>query len=89
MGYLNGKYMKMMRRRAGLTQKTLADIALVSEGTVYLLENDKVNPSIEVIVALADALGIGVNEYIGHKPKREQMPEGLKRYFDEYKRRKI
>ena len=88
-GFLNGGYMQKMRKRAGLTQKSLADIALVSEGTVYLLENDRVNPSIEVVVALADALGISVNEYIGHRPKRERMPDGLKKYFDEQKRRKI
>jgi transcriptional regulator with XRE-family HTH domain len=79
----------MIRRQAGLSQKALEKMANVSAHTITLLENEKAKSSIEVVAAIADSLGISVDEYIGFKPKRERMPEGLRRYFEEYKRRKI
>jgi transcriptional regulator with XRE-family HTH domain len=73
----------MIRRQAGLSQKALEKMANVSAHTLTLLENEKAKSSIEVVAAIADALGISVDEYIGFKPKRERMPEGLRRYFED------
>jgi transcriptional regulator with XRE-family HTH domain len=73
----------MIRRQAGLSQKALEKMANVSAHTLTLLENEKAKSSIEVVAAIADSLGISVDEYIGFKPKRERMPEGLRRYFED------
>ncbi len=83
MKYANGSHMRLIRRQAGLSQKALEKMAKVSTHTITLLENEKATSSIEVVAALADALGISIDEYIGFKPKRERMPEGLRRYFED------
>ena len=62
-----GAAMKRARQRAGLTQRALAKMSGVHQQTINGLENGYVQGTIKVIEVLADALGISVDEYIGHE----------------------
>lgn len=83
-----GEYMKQARLRAGLTQRSLSKISGIHQQTINALENGYVQGSISTIETLADAIGISVDEYIGHvvtksdiNKKKKDIPEDLKRYF--------
>ncbi|WP_191980754.1 helix-turn-helix transcriptional regulator [Loigolactobacillus backii] len=49
------------RRKKGLTQLTLARAIGVSRQTINLIENDKYNPSLDLIIKLAKVLGTDLN----------------------------
>ena len=53
-----GQVIKNRRKELGITQPHLAEIAMISTNTLYKLENGKSNPSLDVIVKLADVLGL-------------------------------
>ena len=57
--------MKQARIKSGLSGTELARKADVSRKTIQRDEGDKVEPTLTALVALAEALGIGVDEYIG------------------------
>jgi DNA-binding XRE family transcriptional regulator len=75
-----GAAMKRARQRAGLTQRALAKISGVHQQTINGLENGYVQGTIKVIEVLADALGISVDEYIGHVVTKSDGTD-LERYF--------
>lgn len=62
-----GETMRMHRERAGLSQYELADLSGVTQKTIYALENNKNNGSVTTVELLADALGLSIDEYVGHK----------------------
>ena len=62
-----GETMRMHRKRAGLLQYELADLPGVTQKTIYALEHDKNNGSLTTVELLADALGLSIDEYVGHK----------------------
>ncbi|MFD1317195.1 helix-turn-helix transcriptional regulator [Loigolactobacillus zhaoyuanensis] len=49
------------RKEKSLTQLALAQAIGVSRQTINLIENDKYNPSLDLIVKLAKALGTDLN----------------------------
>ncbi|WP_191980623.1 MULTISPECIES: helix-turn-helix transcriptional regulator [Loigolactobacillus] len=49
------------RRKKELTQLTLARAIGVSRQTINLIENDKYNPSLDLIIKLAKVLGTDLN----------------------------
>ena len=59
--------MRMWRERAGLSQYELADLSGVTQKTIYALEHDKNNGSVTTVELLADALGLSIDEYVGHE----------------------
>ena len=59
--------MRMHRERAGLSQYELADLSGVTQNTIWALEHDKNNGSVTTVELLADALGLSIDEYVGHK----------------------
>lgn len=64
-----GTCLRVMRKRHGYSQETLARMAGVNRTTVYLLENGKREPRLAMIVKLADALGIDPSMLVaGLKP---------------------
>lgn len=65
-----GKHMAKARECRGFTSQELAKQAGISHATVYSLEKGRVSGSMQVIRMLADALGISIDEYIGHVPNR-------------------
>jgi HTH-type transcriptional regulator / antitoxin HipB len=46
------------RKRAGLTRRSLADLAGVSEKSIYEVENGKATVRLDIVNALLDALNI-------------------------------
>ena len=62
-----GEIMRMHRERAGLSQYELADLSGVTQKTIYALEHDKNNGSVTTVELLADALGLSIDEYVGHE----------------------
>ena len=62
-----GQTMKKWREKSGLSQYELADLSSVTQKTIWALENDKNNGSVTTVELLADALGLSIDEYVGHK----------------------
>ena len=62
-----GEIMRMWRERAGLSQYELADLSGVTQKTIWALEHDKNNGSVTTVELLADALGLSIDAYVGHK----------------------
>lgn len=81
------KHMIRARESRGFSSKELAKQADVSHATVYSLEKGRVSGSMQVIRALAVALGISIDEYIGHvsynhpKVKPRQVHTIKEKYF--------
>jgi DNA-binding XRE family transcriptional regulator len=59
--------LKAMRARSGLSQLSLARKAGITQQAVALLESGKREPTLAVLVALADAFKVGIDELIGRK----------------------
>lgn len=66
-----GERIKEARRQAGLTQKKLGELCGIAEPTIRRYELGKLNPKIETLQKIADALDVPVNELydISTQPK--------------------
>ena len=62
-----GDYMRNARLRIRMSQKKLAEKSGISPTTIGAAESDQVIPHLDTIELLADALGISIDEYVGHK----------------------
>lgn len=62
-----GQTMKKWREKRGLNQYELAELSGVTQKTIYALEHDKNNGSVTTVELLADALGLSIDEYVGHE----------------------
>lgn len=70
-----GDYMRQARLRAGLSQRALSKISGIHQQTINSLENGYVQGNISTIEILADAIGISVDEYIGHVVTKSDSTE--------------
>lgn len=61
------EYMRKARLKAGMSIPALAFKAGVSAGCLGAIERGTNNGNITTLELLADALGISIDEYIGHK----------------------
>lgn len=59
--------MRRARKARKLSVRGLAQNAGVSQAALYSYETGKQDPGLFNLVCLADALGIGLDEYIGRK----------------------
>lgn len=67
------KIIKQARKEKGLTQKDLARMVHVSQQAIARYENQKAEPSLEVLQALATALGVPLGYFINeHEHEAEQ-----------------
>lgn len=65
--------MRMWREKRGLSQLELAELSGVTQKTIWALEHDKNNGSVTTVELLSDALGLSIDEYVGHEvTKREE-----------------
>ena len=76
-----GDYMRQARQRAGLTLSALSKLSGVHQNTINAIETGRTQGTINTIEELADAIGISVDEYIGHVVTRSDIPDELKRYY--------
>lgn len=58
-----------LRNEKGLTQREIAKIFNVSQGTYNNWENGKTQPSIEQLVAIADFFGVSIAILSGEREK--------------------
>lgn len=70
-----GKYIAEKRNLKGLTQKQLADQLLVSDKAVSKWERGICLPNIELLLPMADALGVSVTELLSAGDEREVKEE--------------
>ncbi|HYC87061.1 MAG TPA: helix-turn-helix transcriptional regulator [Chryseosolibacter sp.] len=72
MGFTSlGKVIRERRKSLGITQPHLADLAGVNVNTLYKLERGISNPTIEVLVKIADVLGMEVTLQIKNKEQSQ------------------
>ncbi|MDR1481923.1 MAG: helix-turn-helix domain-containing protein [Synergistaceae bacterium] len=64
-----GKKLKILRKNAGMTQQSLADIADVSRIYIQALESDRRVPSMKLLRRLADILNSSVTDIVDEFPK--------------------
>lgn len=64
--------MKKARKRAGLTRVKLAAAAGIHEQTLIAWETGRNSPSVHLAAQVCDVLGISIDEYIGHEPRRKK-----------------
>ena len=62
-----GQTMKKWREKSGMSQYELAAVSGVTQKTIWALEHDKNNGSVTTVELLSDALGLSIDEYVGHK----------------------
>lgn len=66
-----GEYMRKARLDAGLSIVQLSDMSGIGQTTISLLERKSLRGGwIDTIEILADALGLSIDEYIGHEVKK-------------------
>lgn len=59
-----GKNIKAERVRKGLSQEQLAELVGVSSRTIGLIENGVQQPKLLLVVNLAKALGVDINDFL-------------------------
>ena len=62
--YKIGKNIKAERVRKGYSQETLAELAETTRRTICLIENGLQHPKLLLIVRLAKALNVDINEFL-------------------------
>lgn len=61
------KNLKALRKAKGISQQKLAESIGVSQQAINQYENDKVEPDLENLIRLSDALEVSVDILIGHQ----------------------
>jgi transcriptional regulator with XRE-family HTH domain len=62
-----GNKIKELRNNANLTQEQLADKCGFSKNAIWNYENDKRSPDIKVLIKIAEALGVTINDLFPSK----------------------
>ena len=71
-----GEYMRRARRNAELTIKQLASLSGVSANAIGGLERGKrISGQYMTIEVLADALGLSIDEYTGHRRRASNVTQ--------------
>ncbi len=74
------RLIKQKRKELGLTQKELAKIVHTSQQAIARYETQKAEPSLEVLQALSEALGVPLSYFID-----EDMSDTEKEYISLYR----
>lgn len=65
--YTLGKEIKRYRKKAGLTQEELAEIIDCSNTHIGQIENAGTKPSLEMVVRIANALNVTIDQLLIHE----------------------
>ncbi|WP_036698025.1 helix-turn-helix domain-containing protein, partial [Paenibacillus taiwanensis] len=60
-----GANIKTIRKKRGLTQSELAEVTDLSRSYIADIERDRYSPSIETLLAIANALNVKIYQLIG------------------------
>jgi len=82
-----GNQIKKFRKNLGLTQKDLAAKANISRSYLADVENNRYNPSLETLKAIAISLNISLGELISENSNLSQAVEDFYYTDDENKKR--
>lgn len=71
-----GGNIKIYRKKQGLTQKELAEKANISRSYLADVENNRYNPSLDVLQSIASALGISAQQFFkGNLKEKDEIDE--------------
>lgn len=56
--------MRQLRAKMRISQDILAERADLSSQYIYKIENELVNPSVEVLLKISEALGVTLNDLV-------------------------
>ncbi len=76
------KNLKIIRENASMSVPEVAKILHVSKKTYYNYENGVTEPSIEIIIKLADLFNVSIDYLLGHA-SRNEYTYIRKDYYDE------
>ena len=68
-----GQRFQRLRKEAGLTQEEVADKVGITPQGVSKWENDLSSPDINILVKLAEILGVSVEELLGEEKEKTQV----------------
>lgn len=60
-----GKSIEKCRESKGISRKKLTELSGVTYLTLYYWEHDKATPRIDLLICIADVLGITLDELVG------------------------
>lgn len=66
-----GESIREARKRAGMNQEQLAELARLNRVTIAKYESGKVEPGAQALSRIADALEVTVDELLGRSPSDE------------------
>ncbi len=55
---------RQLRAKYRISQEVLAERAHISQQYIYKLENERLNPSVEFLLKIADALDVTLNDLV-------------------------
>ncbi len=67
-----GIRLRQLREKSGLSQRQLARITGVSNGTISVIEHDRSDPSIGLLRKILEGLGMSIADFFGEKEPAEQ-----------------
>lgn len=69
-----GDRLRALRVAAGLSQRQLAARAQVSNGTISMIEADKVSPSVSALRQILEALGVSIGDFfVAPEPRADDV----------------
>ena len=74
-----GENLKALREQKGWTQKELASRLSLSAPSIIAYELEQKKPSYEMLLALADALNVSLDELCGRKPPVRSLADVMRR----------
>lgn len=69
-----GSRLRDVREAAGLSQRTLAKRAGITNSTISLIEANRTNPSVGALKRILDAIPIGLSEFFALEPEQDRSP---------------
>lgn len=67
-----GYRLRIIRHRAGLSQRALAKQAGITNSTISLIESGKISPSVGALKRILDAVPMGLAEFFSFEPEPEK-----------------
>lgn len=58
------------RERKGMSRKRLSELSGIHVDVIQDIEHGHSNPRLSTVELLADALGLSIDEYVGHNVKK-------------------
>jgi transcriptional regulator with XRE-family HTH domain len=67
-----GVRLRILRERAGLSQRALAKAAGVTNSTISLIESGRTNPSVGALKRILDGIPVGLSEFFAFEPEPDR-----------------